>query len=214
MNVGIRRRKGYSLPVTGGWLPASTVTIPPGEKLQFAAAYEGCRPSTEEEDIVFTVTFTENDVTGEPLTAEAKLTSVELQMTAVYEASENPNPSRHIYGVGEKVRFRVAPVVPRANLRVVKADDGDNVTDYDTFGYDREIAVSGVDVYQCPATDTIPDVTLRYMGVEYRPSMTVVEPQSVEALSVSREGTFSLGDVCMGVMVSRVYVKPYTVSFI
>ena len=43
--------------------------------------------------------------------------------------------------------------------------------------------------------------------------MTVVEPQSVEALSVTHKGTFWPGDVCMGVMVSRVYVKPFTVSF-
>ena len=60
---------------------------------------------------------------------------------------------------------------------------------------------------------TAPDVTLRCAGVDYRPAMTVVEPQSVEALSVTSEGTFSPGDVCMGVMVSRVYAKPFTVSF-
>ena len=30
---------------------------------------------------------------------------------------------------------------------------------------------------------------------------------------MSREGSFSLGDVCMGLLVARVYVKPFDVSF-
>lgn len=141
------------------------------------------------------------------------MTSVKLELEAVYEAPENPNPSRHVYGVGEKVRFKVTPVVSDGTLHVVKTDSGDNVTDYDTFEGSLETALSAENLYQCPATETRPDVTLRYMGVEYGPLMTVVEPQSVEALSVTSEGTFWPGDVCMGVMVSRVYVRPFTVSF-
>ena len=197
-------------PVEGN-VPVS-IFIPPMQKLEFSVKYEGSEPSASADDIVATGTFTPRNG-GTALTDSDTLTSIRLTMTAVYEAPENPCTNRHVYGVGEKVRFKVEPVVSSANLRVVKADSGDNVTDYDTFGYEREIAVSGDDVYQCPATDTIPDVTLRYKGVEYRPSMSVIEPQSVEVSSVSREGSFSLGDVCMGLLVARVHVRPFDVSF-
>ena len=46
---------------------------------------------------------------------------------------ESLNPSRHIYGVGERVGFVVEPVLSGAVLSVVKADAEDNVTFYDLF---------------------------------------------------------------------------------
>lgn len=179
---GLDDRLGW---VRGAAVPQTTVTIPAGEKIQFAAAYEGCRPSTEEEDIVFTVTFTENDVTGEPLTAEAKLTSVELQMTAVYEASENPNPSRHIYGVGEKVRFRVTPSIDDVRLNVVKGDTEDMVypdmmSVYDTFEKKFEVRGSATHVYTCPiSANYVPDILVSYADIMYRPTLEIVEPEVV-----------------------------------
>ena len=196
----------------GGNLLPNSVEIPPDTTRVFETEYTPLEPSGTVNDIVATATYVENFRNGSH-TATATLTAIRLQLEAVYDAPENHNPSRHVYGVGEKVRFKVTPVVPGGTLHVVKADSGDIVTDYDTFEGNLEIALAAENLYRCPATDTRPDVTLRYMGVEYRPLMTAVEPQSVEALSVSREGTFSPGDVCMGVMVSRVYVKPFTVSF-
>ena len=198
--------------LSGDDLPTASIAVGAGESVTYEAVYEGVEASSSEYDVSVSAEFSPNG-SGEVARAQDSLTVIRLELQAVYEAPENPCTNRHVYGVGEKVRFKVTPVVSGANLRVVKADAGDNVTDYDTFGYEREIAVSGDDVYQCPATGTIPDVTMRYNGGEYRPTMTVVEPQSVEALSVSREGFFWPGEVCMGVMVSRVYVKPYTVSF-
>ena len=197
------RVSGRSLPVT--------VTVPPEQRVAFEIVYEGQEPSGSERDIVATATFTEED--NPPSSSDSFLTSVKVELEAVYKASGNSSQSRHTYGVGEKVKFKVAPVDAGATLKVVKADAGDNVTDYDTFGGERELAAGAENVYTCPAAGTAPDVTLRCAGVDCRPAMTVVEPQSVEALSVSREGTFSPGEVCMGVMVSRVYVKPFTVSF-
>ena len=197
--------------VRGNLLP-NNVQISAGTSRAFESEYTPVEPSGRVGDIVATLTLVE-DFLNETHTVTAAATSIRLQLEAIYDAPENHNPSRHVYGVGEKVRFKVTPVVSGGTLRVIKADSGDNVTDYDTFAYEREIAVSGADVYQCPAAGMCPDVTLRYEEVTYRPLMTVVEPQSVEALSVTREGSFWPGDVCMGVMVSRVYVKPFTVSF-
>ena len=197
------RVSGRSLPVT--------VSVPPEQTVAFEVVYEGQEPSGRENDIVAMATFTEED--DAPSTDDAFLTAVKVELEAVYKAPGNSSQSRHTYGVGEKVKFKVAPVDAGATLKVVKADAGDNVTDYDTFGGERELAAGAESVYTCPAAGTAPDVTLRCAGVDYRPAMTVVEPQSVEALSVSREGMFSPGEVCMGVMVSRVYVKPFTVSF-
>ena len=196
----------------GGDLPTS-VAVPAEHCVRYRILYQGESPSGSDEDIVVHGDFTENGPDGETCSDEDKLTCVKLELEAQYTAPQNASQGRHTYGVGELVKFKVAPVVSGEILRVVKADAGDNVTDYDTFGGSLEIAPAAENVYRCPATGTSPDVTLCYKGAEYSPVMSVIEPQSVEVLSVTREGTFWPGDVCMGLMVSRVHVKPFTVSF-
>ena len=96
--------------IRGAAVPQSSVTIPPGEKLEFAAVYEGLRPSEEAEDITYTVTFTENDATNAPSTVTAKLTSVKVELETVYQAPENRDRHRHWFGVGEDVRYKSFPV--------------------------------------------------------------------------------------------------------
>ena len=193
-------------------LPTGPVRVPAGASFHYCLEYEGFRPSESEEDIVVRGRFDEN-LTDEILSDEDKATAVKLKLEAVYEAPENPNASRHIYGVGEKVRFCVTPVVPGATLSVVKADVGDTVTRYDTFEYERSVAVTQENIYRCPATDTRPDITLHCHDSSYSPLMTVVEPQYVVARNATSEGAFWPGDVCMGTLITTDYVGPFTVSF-
>ena len=66
--------------------------------------YVGLSASESADDIEVVATLTDN-VTGESITNDCQATSVRLELAAVYEAPENPCTNRHIYGLGEKVRF-------------------------------------------------------------------------------------------------------------
>ena len=90
-----------------GDLPDS-IFVPPLQKLEFDVCYEGNEPSTGEGDIAVTGTFTPRDG-GTALTDSDTLTSIRLELQAVYEAPENPCTNRHVYGVFETVRVSVSP---------------------------------------------------------------------------------------------------------
>ena len=191
----------------------SSVTVPAEYRARYWIRYRGESPSGNAEDIVVHGDFTENGPDGETYSDEDKLTCVKLELVAQYTAAQNASQSRHTYGVGELVKFRVTPVVSGEILRVIKADAGDDATPYDTFGGDLEIVPSAENVYRCPATGTSPDVTLSYKGVEYSPSMAVIEPQLVVTRETTGSGTFWPGDVGMGILTTRNYIGPFTVSF-
>ena len=168
--------------IRGAAVPRTSVTIPPHGKLEFAAAYEGRRPSAEAEDITYTVTFTENDTTNGPTVVQAKLTSVKVELTAVYDAPENHNPSRHVYGVGEKVRFKITPALADVILATRKLDEGDEDPDseYELFGYDAQTNGGAVRVYTCPISANYhPPIEISLSGVVYRPNIEIVEPNAV-----------------------------------
>jgi len=159
----------------GGTLPQS-VQVPAGYRSEHEITYRGRLPSGGKEDIVVYGTFQENAPDATPLDSEAKLTSVKVEMEAVYVAPENACQSRHIYGVGEKVRFKITPTLSNLNLEVDKADACDHVTLYDTFEGALSIQGPSVATYTCPAAGTTPDITVGCAGVQYAPSLSVIEP--------------------------------------
>ena len=195
------------------WPPPEHVGWRSTEMVLYKIKYTGKLPSDSSEDIVVRGTFRETGDNEEPLTAEAKLTSVRLSLTAQYEAPENASPSRHVYGVGERVKFKIEPLSSEVTLRVVKADSGDYATVYDTFDGEREVSGACERFYTCPATGTTPDVTVTYGQTEYKPAMRVLEPQFIKTPEASGVGSFSLGDVGMGSLVTKNYIGPMTVSF-
>jgi len=201
---------GKLVRISTGTLPI-TRFVPPQQKLEFEIEYEGHLPSGAEEDIVATATMTGEDV--QPTTVTDELTSVKLELRAVYEAPENPNPTRHLYGVGELVEFEVCPKISTVWLQAVKSDATDCITFYDTFGGAGTVDASSNRVFRCPATDTRPNITVRCAGVEYEPKMTVIEPQVVLTPDASGSGSFVPGDVGMGCLTTRNYIGPKTVSF-
>lgn len=141
------------------------------------------------------------------------MTSVKVELEAVYIAPTNHNQSRHIYGVGEKVRFEVLPSLSDVTLSVIKADDSDNQTDYDTFSGALNVNGASVQTYVCPASGTTPDITISYCGVEYQPGMSIVEPQLIVTPTATGSGVFWPGQVGMGCLTTINYIGPMSVSF-
>ena len=141
------------------------------------------------------------------------LTSVRVELEAMYEAPANICSNRHTYGVGEKVRFIVSPDLSGAQMHVVKADSSDFITAYDTFAGELSVSAGGVQIYTCPAAGTTPDITISVAGAEYQPLMTVVEPQIVVTTNATGLGSFWPGDVVMGTLRTVNCIGPMTVSF-
>ena len=183
--------------VRGAAVPQTTVTIPAGEKLEFAAAYEGMSPSESVDDVVFAVTFIENDV-PEPLAAEARLTSVKVELTPEDLPPMNPSPHRHLVGINEKVNHAAAPA--SANVRWIVAKN----------------QISDDDYFNCPWTGGVYVVSAKCCNAQLDTPITVVEPvvecrearwdEELDASAVVGESGW------VGMKLS-LYLLPRTVSF-
>lgn len=196
--------------LTGDPLPVS-VFVPPEQAVEFEIDFEGIAPSEQEGDIVAEARFVPEE--GETTEDAATLTSIRLTLEAVYDAPENHNPSRHVYGVGEKIRFSVLPVLTTVSFSVTKGDSTDIATFYDTFSYEHIVDASVEREYVCPATGGSPLITVINSGCCYYPIMTVIEPSEVITPVASCRGAFWPGEVVMGLLVTTNYIGPMTVSF-
>ena len=184
-----------------------------GMRVEFSVVYEGAAPSASADDIVATATFTENVDGAEPEATTNTLTSVKVELTTIYVAPENPCAHRHVYGVGEKIRFDVSPSLSCMTMQVVKADTSDNLTVYDTFGGEFSVPAGGTNTYTCPAVGTTPDITISHPDAEFHPDMSIVEPQFVVTTNATGVGWFWPGEVAMGTLRTVNCIGPMTVSF-
>ena len=198
--------------VSGHLLPVEQ-DVGAGKMLDFTIVYEGLSPSGAADDIVVTTTFTENAPGATTTSSQSKLTSVKVELTAVYEAPENVCSNRHVYGVGEKVRFVHYPESIQVSLHADKGDAGDPFTYYDQF----DGTINEADkhrIYVCPiAASYTPNPTISYSGVSYAPEISLVEPQSVITSSATWEGCHNSGVVGQSTLVTENYIGPMTVSF-
>ncbi len=200
--------------VSGAALPV-TRFVPPGQGLAFEVVYEGLLPGESGGDVVARAVCAPED--GSPAaTNSAALTPVRVELEAVYEAPENPNPGRHVYGVGEKVRFAARPRLSSVTFSTEKLDAGDDGGDYELFEGNETATADSPRIYTCPISANYrPPLRVRLAGVEYEPSVTIVEPQEIitkEAFGTGLDD-ISLGDVAMGTLVTRNCVGPMHVSF-
>ena len=206
-----------------GSLPGRTF-VPPMQKLEFDVCYEGNEPSVSADDVVVTGTFTPRNG-GTTLTDSDTLTSIRLTMTAVYEAPENPCTNRHVYGVGEKVRFDVVPKLSDLTLLTV-IHDVRSVYHYESFEGASSVNGSEARYYICPiAADFDPQIKVQYNGVEYMPLIEFVEPQMVVTTGASwgynADATLFTpntrcwpdGEVGEACLVTTNYIGPMHVSF-
>ena len=196
-----------------GYLP-DYVFVPPMQKLEFDVCYEGNEPSVSADDVVVTGTFTPRNG-GTTLTDSDTLTSIRLSMTAVYEAPENPCTNRHVYGVGEKVRFDVVPKLGSVLLSTEKLDTGDVSCSYELFdGISTTVHCSEVHEYVCPISASYhPQIKLVYLDVEYAPLLSILEPAYVYTPEVDWYGCHDFGVVGQSHLVTTNYVGPMNVSF-
>ena len=203
------------LAMTGGCgLPSGTVSVPAGMTVRYEVEYEGIAPSGAADDIIIRAEFVEAG-TAVPLVSEDILTSVKVELEAVYEAPENSCAHRHVYGVGEKVRFATSPQDGRVVFSAEKFDSGDIQTFYDTFANPLMIDEAASNIYVCPITsDAMPNVTVAFGGVAYRPRMSVVEPQYVICKNASWDGVcYPSGKCGPATLTTENFIGPMHVSY-
>ena len=190
--------------VSGRVLPVEQ-DVEAGKKLDFTVGYKGQLPSGEANDIVVTTTFTENVPNAEPVSSRAKVTSVKVELEAVYVAPENPSHYRHIYGVGERIKCRHQPTSVSAIWRVASYVAENVMTDGSEC--DKEITFAHL-------AENKPRVEVECCSVEYLPQFVLVEPTDVIAYSASWNGTCLPRGRAGGFgMKMNLYVYPMHVSF-
>ena len=198
--------------VRGNTLPQN-VRIEPGSSRSYEVEYSVLEPSGSVGDIGAEARFLE-DFHNKTHTNNASMTAVKVELTAEYDAPENHNPSRHVYGVGEKVRFAVTPQEEAIKLKTEKLDTGDEAYRYELFEGQAEVDASSIREYVCPISASYtPPIRVTLGGVEYRPSISLVEPERVITPEAGFEGCHSPGDVGQSKLVTTNYIGPMTVSF-
>lgn len=177
--------------------------------------FEGELPSVTTNDISVSGSFLPTGQ-SQPLQSSAALTSVKVELDAVYAAPENSCASRHTYGVGEKVSFRATPQSASitASVQSYNLNEETN-TYYNSFGGVLATNLAVECVYTCPvAACYVPAVTVGCSGAQYCPTMHLVEPAEV----VTREATWPgvcWPSGCVGEAGLRTvnYIGPMNVSF-
>ena len=176
-----------------------------GKKVEFSVIYEGVAPSESADDIVATATFTENTEGAEPVAMSNSLTSVKVELTAVYVAPENPCSHRHVYGVGEKVNCCHEPSDMVVTWSLT-SHEYDNLI-VDASACDNEITFSHL--AQCA-----PGIRVSCLDADHYIQYTLIEPTDVIAYSAIWDGEcLPCGRAGGFGMKMRMYVYPMHVSF-
>ena len=184
------------LQVDGGTLPV-TGHVAAAESVAVTAIYEAVSPSGGEGDIVAKAEFAE-DETGRTLTdLHSALTAVKVEVEPY--VSIGGAMRRHLLGVREEVNVNVSP----SGVAQIETDD-----DWLVFG-------SGANThYQCPITSAFNGIAVKVGSCEYKPNLTIIEPQGIEGRNVTPE-TYGLTEGRAGGigMWMPLHVLPATVSF-
>ena len=171
--------------------------LEPGEEVAFKTAYRAVRPSGGKDDIVVTATFTENE-TGWTESTVDKATAIRLEFDAVAEAPTNKNPGRRKLGVRERLNCFQYPSSP--SVEWVTSGGGS--------------MMDGGRQFQCPLRAATNPLIARCQGVEYVPSLHVVEPEGIEVRNVTPV-TYGVATNHAGGIGMRfeLFLKPFDVSF-
>lgn len=193
--------------ISGPNLPLSTVNVPAETQVSYSIVYEGVEASDEADDIAVRAVVQENG-SGNACTNECAMTSVRLELAAVWEAPENPCTNRHVYGVGERVKFRTFPENIEASFALTRIYN-DELPIYDNMISD--------DIYACPVFSATPNLKIVCREAEYRPKMAIVEPKEIVSPDAFWDSYYapclSLGSVGGTLLAITNYVGPMNVSF-
>ena len=136
--------------LSGPALPLAPVSVPSGTSVGYSIVYDGLEASETQDDIAVTATVIEN-MTGMVSSNECNATSIRLELAAVWEAPENPCTNRHVYGVGEKVLFKLCPQLSSVVLSTTKYDTQDvDTSEHELFGNSDVVDASADRTYTCP----------------------------------------------------------------
>ena len=184
------------VPYGGSPLPFEQ-DLEPGEEVTFKTTYRAVRPSGGQDDIVVTATFTENE-TGWTATTIDKATAIRLEFDAVAEAPMNKNPGRRKLGVRERLNCFQYPSSP--SVEWVTSGGG--------------AMVDGGRQFRSPLRAADNPLIARCQGVEYVPSLHVVEPEGIEVRNVTAV-TYGVATNHAGGIGMRfeLFLKPFDVSF-
>ena len=205
--------------------PLASVAVPAGTQVSYAIVYEGNEESAAADDITVTAIVTDGD-NGDAATNECAATSIRLELSPVWEAPENPCTNRHVYGVGEKVLFKVRPQLPSVLLSTTKLDKWDIESEYECFGASEIVTASEDRVYTCPISSNYhPPIKVSFGTVELFPEVSLVEPGEVITIGAAHginkvdifheewRKCWPHGAVGTATLVTTNYIGPMTVSF-
>ena len=212
--------------LSGPGLPLAPVSVPAETSVSYSIVYDGLEASETQDDIAVTATVAEN-TTGLISSNACSATSIRLELAAVWEAPENPCTNRHVYGVGEKVLFKVYPQSPSVVLSTTKHDTNDvDSSEYELFGTSPVVDASSERTYTCPiSANFCPPIRVTKGDVEYSPLITLVEPNTVitrgaewgfNYVDIFYEGNrrcWPSGSVGTATLVTTNYIGPMDVSF-
>ena len=228
----IRARHLSRLKLIDGSRPSdgAMLTLAPYQQYELISTNEGRRASLRLDDIEVSAALTDAS-THETAQVHASASSVRLLMKAAFEAPENQDYMyRHVYGVGEKVRFRTFPKSSEIMFATRKLDAGliagSGFWDYELFDGEEQIDASAVREYICPISGNYqPPLKVTMGDVEYEPLISLVEPQEVVTRGVfwgeNNVGIFydgnrrcwpngTVGAACLA---TTNYIGPMNVSF-
>lgn len=158
-------RDGGRLERTGGSYLPREGKLKPGESFRIKVKYRARAASGSEGDIKAVATFTEEE-SDEKIKSEATLTAVKVEIQPVYVASGNESEWRHKYGVCELIG---CSSVPKAAIVSWHVKGGGQMQIDST--------------YLCPLEAESNPLEAVCSGVNYTPSIQVVEPSGVQALN-------------------------------
>ena len=159
---------------SGPAFPSQSVAVPADHSITYEMNYVGLSASETTNDVVVSATLAENG-TANTFSDESYLTSVRLELAAVWDAPENPCTNRHVYGVGEKVRCVHRPEVFQAEWTCnIMAGYGNCFLD--TGGLASQSDGEFILAY---FAELSPTITLTCGNVSYQATLEIVEPEAI-----------------------------------
>ena len=196
-HVRIEIRGADGLVQYGGSPLPFECDLEPGEEVTFKNTYRAVRPSGGEDDIVVTATSTENETDWTETTID-KATAIRLEFDVVAEAPMNKSPGRRKLGVRERLNCFQYPSSPSVEW---VTSGGGSMSD-------------GGRQFQCPLRAAANPLIARCQGVEYVPSLHVVEPEGIEVRNVTPVTCGVATNHAGGIgMRFELFLKPFDVSF-
>ena len=191
--------------ISGPGLPLAAVIVPPETQVSYSIVYEGAEASDAVDDVAVAASVVGNGSSGIASDSDS-MTSVRLELAAVWEAPENPCTNRHMYGVGELVRIRTFPETVETSVTLTRINGRD--TYYDVMKNSSER------IYVCPVHSAIPNLKIAYHSAEFKPKMSILEPSTVICKGASWDTACLWPGTVGGTMLATTnYVGPMKVSF-